>query len=94
MIQPQCWQLWSWISSNSCLIGAGRYRHQFTRPGVYYYWSGLVDINGAIWMRGKVNVTEKFSYTQNVIVRVGEFEAVYNVSTGTKCSLFRREIYY
>ena len=31
-------------------------------------------------MRGKVNVTEIVSQVENVTVRVGEYEAVYNVT--------------
>ena len=65
----------------------GRYKHQFTRPGIYYYWSGPVDSTGIIVMRGKVNVTETFSHIENVTVRVGEYEAVYNVTGGAYSAL-------
>ena len=61
---------------------SGGYKHQFTRPGIYYYWSGPVDSTGIIVMRGKVNVTETFSQIENVTVRVGEYEAVYNLTSG------------
>ena len=76
----QCLPFCCHLSNTQFWPYPGRYKHQFTRPGIYYYWSGPVDSTGIIVMRGKVNVTETFSQIENVTVRVGEYEAVYNVT--------------
>lgn len=36
----------------------GTFKYQFHTPGIYYYWSGFVDINQQIFFRGVVEVLD------------------------------------
>ena len=37
----------------------GSYSYQFNQPGVYHYWSGYVDSNQAVTLRGVVYVSDE-----------------------------------
>lgn len=37
---------------------SGSFIHQFTSTGTFYYWSGFVDSNGLIALRGVINVQD------------------------------------
>lgn len=37
----------------------GSFKYQFTTPGIYYYWSGYVDVNRVISFRGVIEVIDQ-----------------------------------
>ena len=74
--------------------GQGSFKFRFQAPGTYYYSSGPVDPNGALFMRGKVVVENLQSNSQRIEVKTGQFVAKFNVSdpdltpsAGSNCSL-------
>uniref|UniRef100_H2Y4C5 G8 domain-containing protein n=1 Tax=Ciona savignyi TaxID=51511 RepID=H2Y4C5_CIOSA len=40
----------------------GWYQYKFTKPGVYYSFSGYLDSGSTVWMRGTIRVMEKMQY--------------------------------
>ena len=65
--------------SGSC-CPSGSYEYQFTNEGSNFYWSGCVDLACKITMRGTVNVQSHQSYAADLEVKVGQYEAEYDVS--------------
>jgi hypothetical protein len=60
----------------------GVYRHRFTVPGTYYYWSGYADEYNIISYRGVIHVTSQESYVGEVVVKVSGVEATYDLNAG------------
>ena len=56
---------------------SGVFRHQFTAPGRYCYWSDYIDQYKTTWFRGCVTVVDQSSYVADVRVKVNGYEAVY-----------------
>lgn len=46
------------FSSVGGASSSGSFIHEFTSPGTYYYWSGFVDKNGLIALRGVIVVQD------------------------------------
>ena len=61
---------------------AGSYRYQFTTAGTYYYWSGFVDNNQMIYLRGTIMVQDRSSSAQDISVRLAGHEALYIPASG------------
>ncbi|XP_061168814.1 fibrocystin-L-like [Saccostrea echinata] len=56
---------------------AGVFRHQFTVPGKYCYWSDYIDQYKTTWFRGCITVEDLSSNVAEVIVKVNGYEALY-----------------
>ena len=61
---------------------AGSYHYQFTEAGTCYYWSGFVDNNQLIYLRGTIMVQDRNSSAQDISVRLAGHEAVYDPASG------------
>lgn len=60
---------------------SGVFRHQFTVPGKYCYWSDYIDQYKTTWFRGCITVEDLSSYVAAVIVKVNGFDALYQKIT-------------
>ncbi|XP_062574409.1 fibrocystin-L-like [Saccostrea cucullata] len=60
---------------------SGVFRHQFTVPGKYCYWSDYIDQYKTTWFRGCITVEDLSSYVAEVKVKVNGYEALYQKIT-------------
>jgi hypothetical protein len=73
----------------------GIFRHQFTVPGKYCYWSDYIDQYKTTWFRGCVTVEDLTSYVAAVTVKVNGFEALYQkVAPQSKYLIKLCQLYY
>lgn len=57
----------------------GQYRYQFNQAGIYYVWSGFVDIWGIKNYAGTIEVVPASSSAAEVVVQVGKARALHDV---------------
>ena len=78
------------FSSGSTATTSGSFQYQFNSLGTFYYWSGFVDSNGQIALRGVINVQESQDVDLAISVSVGGVQGLCFFIKSSKTLFFRK----
>ena len=76
ILSRDCFQ-YVFLSFCGWKIITGSFSHQFPMTGIFYYWSGYINEFNTILSRGKIEVIDKPSFSNELQFKIGDYEAVY-----------------
>lgn len=68
------------FSSGQTPQTSGTFQYQFNTLGTFYYWSGFVDSNGQIALRGVINVQDSQDVDLPINLSVGAVQGLFSFS--------------